>query len=119
MARLVLSVRRAGRPHLEKPRVERRGQAPDDPALSRRVPAFEHDDAALAVDDVRGLEPFEPILERREIVGIVAVIFRSEEQTSALQSLMRLSYAVFCLKTKLKITYPLHRRNHITNQAPM
>src|SRR3546814_10832391 len=75
MARLVLSVRRAGRPHLEKTRVERRGQAPDDPALSRRVPACEHDVAALAVDDVRGLEPFEPILERREIVGIVAVIF--------------------------------------------
>src|SRR3546814_6320047 len=27
---------------------------------------------------------------------------RSEEHTSALQSLMRLSYAVFCLKTKKK-----------------
>src|SRR3546814_6105206 len=95
MARLFLIVRRADRPHLEKARVERRGQAPDDPALPRRVPAFEHDDAALAVDDVRGLEPFEPILERREIVGIVAVIFgagfiigkRSEEHTSELQSL--------------------------------
>src|SRR3546814_7335545 len=27
---------------------------------------------------------------------------RSEEQTSELQSLMRISYAVFCLKTKIK-----------------
>src|SRR3546814_3036498 len=27
-------------------------------------------------------------------------IFRSEEHTSELQSLMRISYAVFCLKTK-------------------
>src|SRR3546814_5217334 len=29
-----------------------------------------------------------------------AIIFRSEEHTSELQSLMRLSYAVFCLKKK-------------------
>src|SRR3546814_9310758 len=29
---------------------------------------------------------------------------RSEEHTSELQSLMRISYAVFCLKTKEKIT---------------
>src|SRR3546814_2914668 len=32
------------------------------------------------------------------IVGIIAL--RSEEHTSELQSLMRTSYAVFCLKTK-------------------
>src|SRR3546814_1536694 len=31
---------------------------------------------------------------------------RSEEHTSELQSLMRISYAVFCLK---KTTYPIHR----------
>src|SRR3546814_8853820 len=30
----------------------------------------------------------------------VAVVDRSEEHTSELQSLMRISYAVFCLKTK-------------------
>src|SRR3546814_4583940 len=30
--------------------------------------------------------------------------FRSEEHTSELQSLMRISYAVFCLKKKKKIT---------------
>src|SRR3546814_3752435 len=29
--------------------------------------------------------------------------FRSEEHTSELQSLMRISYAVFCLKKKIKI----------------
>src|SRR3546814_9688459 len=32
----------------------------------------------------------------------VPVIMRSEEHTSGLQSLMRISYAVFCLKTKKK-----------------
>src|SRR3546814_5975588 len=30
---------------------------------------------------------------------------RSEEHTSELQSLMRISYAVFCLKKKTKLTY--------------
>src|SRR3546814_1816901 len=30
-------------------------------------------------------------------------VFRSEEHTSELQSLMRISYAVFCLKKKTKI----------------
>src|SRR3546814_4403057 len=41
----------------------------------------------------------EPIRQRtKEIVGIFFV--RSEEHTSELQSLMRISYAVFCLKKK-------------------
>src|SRR3546814_2858694 len=31
---------------------------------------------------------------------------RSEEHTSELQSLMRISYAVFCLKTHNKLIYP-------------
>src|SRR3546814_4131529 len=31
--------------------------------------------------------------------------FRSEEHTSELQSLMRISYAVFCLKKKITITH--------------
>src|SRR3546814_6374796 len=32
--------------------------------------------------------------------GLTLTLLRSEEPTSALQSLMRISYAVFCLKTK-------------------
>src|SRR3546814_10744338 len=32
--------------------------------------------------------------------GIAAAVVRSEEHTSELQSLMRISYAVFCLKKK-------------------
>src|SRR3546814_5165689 len=34
---------------------------------------------------------------------------RSEEHTSELQSLMRISYAVFCLKKKKKHTYHTHK----------
>src|SRR3546814_1763045 len=41
---------------------------------------------------------------------------RSEEHTSELQSLMRISYAVFCLKKKNKNTRNLHN-NHIRKQA--
>src|SRR3546814_3242587 len=33
---------------------------------------------------------------------------RSEEHTSELQSLMRISYAVFCLKKKKRTTYKKH-----------
>src|SRR3546814_3555225 len=37
---------------------------------------------------------------------------RSEEHTSELQSLMRISYAVFCLKKKKKHTHEKHTRQH-------
>src|SRR3546814_10199163 len=38
---------------------------------------------------------------------------RSEEHTSELQSLMRISYAVFCLKKKTQpATHPKHTPNH-------
>src|SRR3546814_2202292 len=36
---------------------------------------------------------------------------RSEEHTSELQSLMRISYAVFCLKKKTKTTKPPYNRH--------
>src|SRR3546814_10880928 len=36
---------------------------------------------------------------------------RSEEHTSELQSLMRRSYAVFCLKNKKKIKHPLDNQH--------
>src|SRR3546814_2262142 len=37
---------------------------------------------------------------------------RSEEHTSELQSLMRISYAVFCLKTQTKKKTRTHSKNH-------
>src|SRR3546814_2122022 len=43
------------------------------------------------LDDVEGREP------------LAAPAARSEEHTSELQSLMRISYAVFCLKKKTKL----------------
>src|SRR3546814_10792494 len=41
---------------------------------------------------------------------------RSEEHTSELQSLMRISYAVFCLKKKKKEQLPKHRAEKIDTQ---
>src|SRR3546814_2294390 len=41
--------------------------------------------------------------------AIATVIARSEEHTSELQSLMRISYAVFCLKKKKKKHSTTHR----------
>src|SRR3546814_2279566 len=40
---------------------------------------------------------------------------RSEEHTSELQSLMRISYAVFCLKKKNSHTTPTHHHAHSHN----
>src|SRR3546814_5976246 len=42
---------------------------------------------------------------RRRIAGVTIAV-RSEEHTSELQSLMRISYAVFCLKKKNNYTKP-------------
>src|SRR3546814_3722114 len=41
---------------------------------------------------------------------------RSEEHTSELQSLMRISYAVFCLKKKTKTNQRLVSINHLHSQ---
>src|SRR3546814_2284855 len=38
------------------------------------------------------------------VIGLTFFVRRSEEHTSELQSLMRISYAVFCLKTNTTIT---------------
>src|SRR3546814_2725341 len=46
---------------------------------------------------------------------------RSEEHTSELQSLMRISYAVFCLKKKKSTTFILYTLNlqaHLSNVEP-
>src|SRR3546814_8194958 len=38
------------------------------------------------------------------LAGTIFALVRSEEHTSELQSLMRISYAVFCLKKKILLT---------------
>src|SRR3546814_10307641 len=47
-------------------------------------------------------------------LGADLQVLRSEEHTSELQSLMRISYAVFCLKKKMKITVAHTASNMLT-----
>src|SRR3546814_2655991 len=54
------------------------------------------DGEASGLDHDRGLAAAEAVQEDSPVVG-----HRSEEHTSELQSLMRISYAVFCLKNKI------------------
>src|SRR3546814_2367205 len=51
---------------------------------------------------VRNMSQDEPAYETRQLPTIASLVTRSEEHTSELQSLMRISYAVFCLKKKKK-----------------
>src|SRR3546814_4431905 len=48
----------------------------------------------------------------------ISVVARSEEHTSELQSLMRISYAVFCLKKKNRIQNSLkHTNSNVIRQT--
>src|SRR3546814_7137652 len=48
--------------------------------------------------------------------GYLEQVDRSEEHTSELQSLMRISYAVFCLKKKTKHRHQNNATQHIQNK---
>src|SRR3546814_4847577 len=63
----------------------------------------------LFIPTARPFDLFRP--ERRP--GVKLYVRRSEEHTSELQSLMRISYAVFCLKKK-KHANKQHQVNHTT-----
>src|SRR3546814_3659955 len=43
-------------------------------------------------------------------------VIRSEEHTSELQSLMRISYAVFCLKKKRQLRIPVFTHHTLSSQ---
>src|SRR3546814_6726573 len=51
-----------------------------------------------------------------DVSGAGDTVVRSEEHTSELQSLMRISYAVFCLKKKKKKTNTTEKQNKITKK---
>src|SRR3546814_6544274 len=84
--------------------------------------------------DVAGLAGFKPPYGKATAKtlaedGTWMIVERSEEHTSELQSLMRISYAVFCLKKKNKnirennkqkqdTTQNLNQRTHNTNKPP-
>src|SRR3546814_1406803 len=67
---------------------------------SRYRAGFEQWDRAASHDCRCALQGRLPAMARLSITGALRVPDRSEEHTSELQSLMRISYAVFCLKKK-------------------
>src|SRR3546814_9209782 len=94
--------------------LEAEAEQPGDrePALRRGLPPPRHRQHREAVGDRReqqhrGVERDQRQLEqlaRAGAAGIAGAEHRSEEHTSELQSLMRSSYAVFCLKQKTQQT---------------
>src|SRR3546814_8153414 len=85
----------------------RQGHHHDRRRRRRQPHPYAASDVFLPPDARAG--PAEPDFHRA-----AAALSRSEEHTSELQSLMRISYAVFCLKKK-KYTKKTH--DHITNQT--
>src|SRR3546814_6525285 len=61
-------------------------------------------DAVLIDELIQGDIEVDGILKALSYGNKVFALIRSEEHTSELQSLMRISYAVFCLKKKNKNT---------------
>src|SRR3546814_4266027 len=58
-----------------------------------------------------------PMGSRFSIEQMIMQLSRSEEHTSELQSLMRISYAVFCLKKKRKLPASASRQNRKNDQT--
>src|SRR3546814_6550133 len=76
-------------------------------------------DGSLPIRELNGKSDYGSSFASARIAGILASIdARSEEHTSELQSLMRISYAVFCLKKKKnnKENNLLHTNTHYHNQ---
>src|SRR3546814_4606582 len=79
---------------------------------SDREVCFEGAQVAVVDADQARIEPRQRAVEFGLVMNldehVHAALDRSEEHTSELQSLMRISYAVFCLKKKnKKITKPI------------
>src|SRR3546814_7107983 len=55
---------------------------------------------SIVAEDIGKLPDLTTASALQRVPGVQVVVGRSEEHTSELQSLMRISYAVFCLKKK-------------------
>src|SRR3546814_2130144 len=78
----------------------RSNASPLPPTMKVRLPAF----AAAIPPETGASTAVSPLAAAASATRLaVATSIRSEEHTSELQSLMRISYAVFCLKKKKQI----------------
>src|SRR3546814_1875422 len=94
---------RAHRARLAKEHVAKHGdRGVDDNVLAGKLVEERSDFLAVQVELVGVLAQFAEAQLRAGVDRAQEVQERSEEHTSELQSLMRISYAVFCLKKKIK-----------------
>src|SRR3546814_3887982 len=70
----------------------------------RQVDFVEHATIGVAFGDFAQRQHRRLVIAPRQLRFGTARQLRSEEHTSELQSLMRISYAVFCLKKKINIS---------------
>src|SRR3546814_6285429 len=61
------------------------------------------------IDSERNFPRLAEVIDRLAVRHDVPVMVRSEEHTSELQSLMRITYAVFCLKKKNNTTHYIQK----------
>src|SRR3546814_6078341 len=89
----------------DRPRPARARLRPSMAASSRARKAFRGSPGAMGGRNSRVMVPgrFRKLRRRQNRPELRATGTRSEEHTSELQSLMRISYAVFCLKKKTKV----------------
>src|SRR3546814_9430261 len=87
------------------PEVEAADAGEDTAYVERLLPAVEYlrrdPGAPVALEDAAAMCNLSPAYFSRRFKRVFGM--RSEEHTSELQSLMRISYAVFCLKKKKKM----------------
>src|SRR3546814_1652216 len=87
-------------------------QCLQDTLGERYINVSTHDPVQLAAEVEKSCEP--------KLVSVSRYLdqigYRSEEHTSELQSLMRISYAVFCLKKKTTIQKSLHTQHKSIQQ---
>src|SRR3546814_5721976 len=87
-------------------------RVPEDAAVRLLLKVEQvHLGAQLAMVALAGL--LHPVEVRVELLPVepAGAVDRSEEHTSELQSLMRISYAVFCLKNKTQQTHTTNNIN--------
>src|SRR3546814_2988537 len=79
-------------------------------------------DAILAASELDTRLVMRPLRNTERVLanaGVERLLERSEEHTSELQSLMRISYAVFCLKKKKKTKIYRYHSNIATHAKNM
>src|SRR3546814_3112359 len=67
----------------------------------------------VAIVEVPWVDVNDEVAQPQPYADVPPLRHRSEEHTSELQSLMRISYAVFCLKNKNKHIIQIHDTNTI------